>query len=88
MFTSLEQIESNQIELENGKVETSSGKSSIAVGTWSASFSLKIVYYIPSLRINLMSCSRLKEQGATTSMKKAHCVLYHSVGHNGSLRRV
>lgn len=61
---------------------TSFGNGLIIVRTGGEPLSLGTVYYIPSKHINLMSCSRLEKNGATTSIVYGHCRLYHRADNN------
>lgn len=88
LFISLEQAESTWVELVNGIVVIISGKGSMTTGTGIEWYKPGTVYYIPSLQVIIMSCSRRDKNGATTSIAKGHCSLYYRKNNNELLSRV
>lgn len=75
-------------ELAEGSPVTATAKRKVILNVNEDCIILKNVYYILSLRLSLISCSRFDKKDMTTSIAKSLCTMYDRHNQNAVLGRV
>lgn len=68
LFHSVTDVEKVEVELANGSTVKSRRQGKVLVDTGILILVLRTVYFIPTLWLNLLSCSSLDEYGITTTI--------------------
>lgn len=84
-FETIEPIQGIQVELANDTVVTATGKGTVPVDVSGSRIPLTNVHYIPDLKMNLLSCTRLDGDGITSVISRNRCKLFDRENKNSLL---